>query len=72
LPAFEPSQQAARFNRAIRGLAGFGFRFLSPLTAQLLHPRTDRREIVGSTGSVHVSSSKFGRTLMGLAWFMGR
>ena len=72
LPAFQSSQQAVRFNAATRGLAGLGFRCLRPLAAQLLDTRTDRREIIGSTGSGHVSSSNFDRTRLGLAWFIGR
>ena len=61
LPAFQSSQQAVRFNAATCGLAGLGFRCLRPLAAQLLHTRTDRREIIGGTGSGHVSSLASGR-----------
>jgi hypothetical protein len=69
--AFEPAQQTAGAGHGFLGLLSLLFQSLRALATQLLHPRTDGREIIGSTGSSrHVSSSKFGRTRIGLEWFM--
>jgi hypothetical protein len=70
LPAFQSSQDAARVWTAVFHPAGLGFGCLRPLAAQLLHPRTDGREIIGGTGSGHVSSSNLTEPLKGSRWLV--
>jgi len=68
--AFEPLQQTAAAGAGIVYILRFFFHGVRTLAAQLLHARTDRGKIIGSTGSGHVSSLNIWPNRDGLRRFM--
>ena len=70
---FEPLSGISGFHEAAAAAFGVAVFFLNSrfaLAAEFFHTRTDRRKVVGSAGSRHVSSSSLSGPRRGRRWFV--